>query len=382
MRKPLLLICTLTLLGCKPDPLPGEPNSPQVLGATQVADGESVNPPLLMLGDRPLTLEEFDRRAELLTRSARYRLNSPGQRRRLLEMVVWAELLAEEAARQELIGGLDEALLVDDARAHSILEEAARRSVNRADITDEEVRAEFDANQDEIQKAEERRVYTIVLPDRDAALALQAEIGALMEYDQGRRIFRALAPVHSVHEPTSSDGFVGDIRADSDGDPAFLEAVFSSEDEGLLAEVAQTSRGFEVILVDLIVPGREIPFEEYEGRIRERLHQEALAERQRTLLDEAREANEASVDAESLAALQAARLNGPAELSRTRRFHVAWLAEDPSAILGETVSTRVVAEMEAMRTNELAAPGTFALDGSGETNDGSGDPAPSVEPNE
>ena len=382
MRKPLLLILGLGLVGCKPDPLPGEPNAPQVVGAAEIADGEAVDPPLLLIGDRPLTLSEFDRRAGLLSRSARYRLNSPAQRRRLLEMVVWAELVAEEATRLELIGGLDEQFLVEDARAHSILEEASRRSVNRADITEEEVRAVFDATQNEIQKPEERRVYTIVLPDRESALAVQEQIGALTEYDQARRIFRALAPVYSIHEPTNADGFVGELREDSEGDPAFLEAVFSSEDEGMLAEIAETSRGFEVILVDLIVAGREIPFEEYEGRIRERLHQEALAERQRALLDETRASLEASVDADALAALTEARQDRPGELTRARRFDVRWLSEQSSAILGESVSTRLVVEMEAMRTNELAAGGSFALDGSGETNDGSGDAAPSAHPNE
>lgn len=373
MRKTLAFILGISLFGCKPEPLPGEANAPQFVGSAEVADEEAVDPPLLAIGDRTLTLSEFDRRAELLSRTARYRLNSPAQRRRLLEMVVWAELVAIEATREGLVGGLDEQLLVADARARAILEDGARRSVNRADIEDDTVRALFDAEAGEIQRPEVRRLYTIVRPDLESAQALHTEITALLEVDLGRRIFRALAPIHSVHEETREDGFVGELRADAEADPVFLAAAFSTEEEGLVPEVQRTTRGYEIIFVDLVVDAREIPFQEFEGRIRERLHRESIAARQRALLDEARENAGVTVEADALDALTAARADEPESLTRARRYSEAWLAESPTAILSQDATGAILAELERARANPLAATGALPLDGSGETTDGSGD---------
>lgn len=373
MRKPLALIVGLTLFGCKPQPLPGEPNAPQI-GATVVGGEEAVDLPLLTIGDRTITLSEFDRRAELLSRTARHRLNSPAQRRRLLEMVVWGELLALDALRLGLVNGLDEELLVADARARSILDDGARRSVNRADITDDEVRAIFDAEADQIQRPEIRRLYTIVRPDLESAQALHSEITALLEFDIGRRIFRALAPLHSVHDETKSDGFVGEVVADSDGDPDFLAAAFSTETEGLVDAVARTSRGYEVILVDLVIEGQEVPYEEFQGRIRNRIHRDRIAARQRAILDEARRSAGVNIDASAVATLAAARSDDPADNLRGRRYSTEWLAEDPRAVLASGTATRVLGEFEALWENPLAASGSVPLDEPAETTDGSGEP--------
>lgn len=375
MRKTLLYIALVPLLACKPDPLPGEPNAPQLVTAGEIAREDGADPPLLMIGGRPLTINEFDRRAQLMSRTAQRRLASAQNGQKLLEMIVWAELVALEAVRLELVGGLDEQVLVNDADARGRLGAMTAFSVNRGDITADEVRGRFDANADTIQRAEQRRVYTIVRPDQESAVALQAEIAALSAHDRPSRVYSYMAPIHSTHESTRENGLVGMVREDGEGDPAFMAAVFSSEARGLVEEIPATSRGYEIIYVDRIVPARDVPFDEYEGRIREELHAEALATRQRNELDRLREEAGVQLNAGAIAALSAAREDEPESTSRDRRFSHGWLSGSSEAELGVDVMALLEEEVANARANPLAAvnpDGFVVIEGSGEPSEGSG----------
>ncbi|MFT6395319.1 MAG: hypothetical protein ACJAYU_000061 [Bradymonadia bacterium] len=377
MRNPLFYIACLPLIACKPDPLPGEPNAPQLVTAGEIARNEGSDPPLLMIGDRPLTMNEFDRRSQLMSPTAQLRLATAQNSQKLLEMIVWAELVAIEATRLELVGGLDEQVLVNDAHAQGRLEAMAAISVNRGAITVDEVRALYDATADTIQRAEERRVYTIVRPDRESAEALQAEVATLTEHDRASRVYSYLAPIHSTHELSRATGLVGMIRADGDGDPEFLAAVFSSEDRGLVSEIPVTSRGYEVIYVDRIVPAREVPFDEYEGRLREQMHASAVATRQRNELDRLRDEAGVELNTDAISALSAARADEPESTPRERRFSHGWLSGSPEAELGVDVMVLLEEEVANARANPLAAlnpNGFVALEGSAEPTEGSGSP--------
>lgn len=375
MRKPLFYIAILPLVACKPDPLPGEPNAPHVVTAGELGQAEATDPPLLMIGDRPLTSNEFDRRSQLMSRTAQLRLATAQNSQKLLEMVVWAELVALEATRLELVGGLDEQVLVNDADARGRLEAMAAISVNRGTITIEDVQALFDEKSDEIQRPETRRVYTIVRPDLESAQALHAEVAALTEHDRASRVYAFLAPLHSTHNASRENGLIGMVEAGSYGDPEFLAAAFSSEDTGLVSEVSVTSRGYEVIYVDRIVPAREVPFEEYEGRLREELHGAAVAVRQREELDSRRAEIGVELNSVRIAALAGIRDTEPESTPRARRYSDGWLSGSSEAELGVDVVALLEEEVANAGVNPLAAvnpDGFQVLEGSGEPSEGSG----------
>ena len=125
---------------------------------------------LARVGDRTITLGDFEPRLEHMDQFDRMRYQAPERRKELLGEMIDVMLLADEAREQGLRPGPGHAAggPRDPPRRHA-QEGARRRPPARNEIPADEVRAYFDAHQADFHDPERRRVAAIVLAPPTAA---------------------------------------------------------------------------------------------------------------------------------------------------------------------------------------------------------------------
>lgn len=360
-RAAVLLVAAVALSACKPAPLPGEANATVGLRsgpAEGTAMSTGPDPVLVEMPGYMLTLNEFERRAELLSAVAESRLNTKHGRNGLLEMLVWMELLAGSAVEEGLQNSAFERLLVEEARARARLESHAAGTVDR-DALNERLPEYYRSRRDEFVRPERRNVYGIVVADRELAERVHSEVETALEHGRRPFVFERLSSVYSIHAPSvANDGDYGWLIRREDGgtgDPALIDAVFAAEGTGL-APIVRTSRGWEVFLIAAIEPARELELRDVEAYLGREQYLEHVGADKRRQLDEQRERQGVEIDAEAVAALAAARADEPEHGLRPRRFSGEALSGDPGAELGYGVLEELAGELAAIQDNPYTRP--------------------------
>lgn len=358
--------------GCKPTPLPGEPNSPLTYDPTvEEGEAEGPDPALLQIADHTFTIGEFEARAARLSPLAQYKLNTPQTRGELLELFVWAELLSLHATREGAVGGAEEVLFGAEVETLANLEDHVERTLDQEAIHAQNG-AWFDAHRDIFQRPERRRIYGIVTDSAETAAVAHAEVTRALEHSEPRHVFALFAPLYSTDEATAADGTMGWLVREEDGgtaDPAVIAAAFALE-AGELSEVFPSTRGWEFVFLAQVEEEMDLPFDRVDGYVAERAMQEARGAAMRDRLDAARRDAGASIDQAAVATLVAARVGGDSPSERPRRYSLETLQQLPSAELGDDVTAAVEADAAAIIDNPLLRPqdppvNTPAPDGSG-----------------
>ncbi|HET8932723.1 MAG TPA: peptidyl-prolyl cis-trans isomerase [Polyangiales bacterium] len=211
---------------------------------------------LVEVGDTKITLGEFAERLGSQSPYLRARYNSPERRREFLENMVRFELLAAEADRRGFTKSED----VERVRRQVMVQQMMadlfdKGGIKLTDITDEEIKAYYDAHLSEFDKPAQVRASHILFKDRTAAEQALKELKAK---PQDQELFRKIAEQRSLDSSTKASG--GDLRFFSDvADPqgetdeperpaAVRKAAFSLANVGdLYAEPVQSERGFHVV---------------------------------------------------------------------------------------------------------------------------------------
>ncbi|PYE35293.1 peptidyl-prolyl cis-trans isomerase D [Idiomarina fontislapidosi] len=140
---------------------------------------------------------------------------------------------------------------------------------NQVNISDEEVREYYDASSDQYRTDEERRVAHILIENGTEDAQAKAE-QALAELNEGAD-FAAVAAEYSDDTFSAEQG--GDLDWITKGsmDENFDNAAFALENVGDVSGIVETSFGFHIIKLLDLRAGEVTPFEEVAGDIRQRL---------------------------------------------------------------------------------------------------------------
>jgi parvulin-like peptidyl-prolyl isomerase len=177
---------------------------------------------------------------------------------------------ANDRAYLDLIGGAgytDEsfrALMREQLQRERYLESVA----GELEVTDEEVRAHFEANRDRYRSEPRIRARQIVVTDEALANDLYAR--ALAGED-----FAALAREYST-ERAEQGGALGAAEGESEPQPvtrvalpsAVADAAFALQGPGL-TEPIEAAGAFHIVAVEAYEPPQLLPFEEVQERVRE-----------------------------------------------------------------------------------------------------------------
>lgn len=195
----------------------------------------------------------------------------------------------------------------EEVRAHFEADREAyrmpeRRRVTYALLDTEEMRGSVDITEDRLREAYEQEIEQHTLPDQIHARHIllrvppggdaQQEAGVRAEAEQVLERLRAgadfaeMAREHS-DDPTATAG--GDLGWISRGRmvEGFDEVAFALE-EGELSDVVRTPFGFHIIMVEGRREGRVRPFDEVRAQIEQRLAWERAEERAAEIADEIR----------------------------------------------------------------------------------------------
>lgn len=184
------------------------------------------------------------------------------------------EKYAEQLEQQ----GLNEDQVRRDIRAQLIQEKLFEKVTEGIEVTDEEVQAHYEENQEQYGQPESREVRHILVPTQQEANQIRRQL------DNGGD-FEALAKEHSKDPGSAEQG--GKLTV-SRGQtvPEFDEAAFSLEQDAI-SQPIKTQYGFHIIQpLTEVEEARTTPLEEVEESIRQQLLQTKRNERMTEWVEE------------------------------------------------------------------------------------------------
>ncbi|HEY5241607.1 MAG TPA: peptidylprolyl isomerase, partial [Polyangiaceae bacterium] len=278
--------------------------SPGVLTAQQSAQV------LARVGERTITLGDFESALEHLDQFDRMRYQSPERRKELLGEMIDVMLLADEARAR----GYDKDP-VTQQELREILRDAMLKKARQGvpapnEIPAEDVRAYYDAHRADFHDPERRRVSAIVLAS-EATATTTLDAARKANPGQWGELVRAkstdsLAKSNTPIEMAGDFGFVsppGDVRG---GNPRVPEEVrvgiFDVDKVGeVLPRVVKSGTKYYVVKLTGRTEAHDRSLEDSERQIRVKLAQDTIHAREVALLDDLRKQYPVKIDEAALA---------------------------------------------------------------------------------
>ncbi|HKQ70670.1 MAG TPA: peptidylprolyl isomerase [Polyangiaceae bacterium] len=264
------------------------------------------------VGERTITLGDYAATLERMDQFDRLRYQSAERRKELLDEIIDAELLAQDAKKKKLDQTPETQQAIRQILRDALLAEAKKGLPAPADIPDEEVRAYFGAHRDDFREPERRRVAHIVVKDKETA----TKVVALAKKASARE-WGELYVKHSIDVPKkglpvelSGDlgivGLPGDARGDNPRVSAEVRgAAFEIPNAGeVLGRPVQDEAGFHVVRLVGKTDAHERTLADADRSIRVALMQAKIDERERALEAELRRQFPVTIDEQALAKVE------------------------------------------------------------------------------
>ena len=138
----------------------------------------------------------------------RARYQSKEQKRVFLDNLIRFEVLAKEAERRGLDKDPEVVQTMKSAMITKLLKDELERGIKPEDVSEDDMKAHFDAHQEEFNKPEEVRVSAVIVKKKSQA----DEVAKMARADDGKsnKAFRDLVQKFSTDEETKLRG--GDLR--------------------------------------------------------------------------------------------------------------------------------------------------------------------------
>jgi peptidyl-prolyl cis-trans isomerase C len=257
------------------------------------------NEVLAKVGDRTITVGEFADRLASQSPYLRARFESPERRKELLDNLVRFELLVYEAKRR----GYGEKPEVVRARRNAMIQQLVKKEIDEpleaAQISDEEVKAVYDANPTEFDRSAQVRASHIFIKDRAKA---QDVLEKAKKSDLAG--FRRLAREESEDEATKDNG--GDLQffaADAEGQPpkAVRDAAFSLQQVGAVyPDLIAGDGGYHVVMLTGKRAALKRTYEQAKRAIRHKLVRERKEAAMKALTERLRKEVAIEIDYDAL----------------------------------------------------------------------------------
>jgi len=190
-------------------------------------------------------------------------------------------LLAEEARRRDITLDREGERAVERMMVRAMLHDF-EAELTPESVPDAEVRADFEAQQENLQIPERRRSWHILVRDstdagRKLARSIQTEV---LQAEDPRTVFERYATGESndtTLEVTAED--LPPVSRKAPLEAPYKDALFAARTTGPLDQLVQTKYGWHVIVLTEVLPAESRSLEDVEDEIRLRLSQKKRFEK-------------------------------------------------------------------------------------------------------
>jgi Parvulin-like peptidyl-prolyl isomerase len=209
------------------------------LGACQPQSGSSGDAVATVNG-KPISREFFEFYAKGMAGQDSAAL-SPEQREQLLDALIRAELVAQQAEKDGLTKETQTAALLHVSRLNVLQQAASQRLLQENEATEEELRAEYEAQIAQLPKHEYRARHILVATEEFA--------NNLVKRLEKGEDFAKLAEKESLDSSKMNGGDLGWFRPDTMVKP-FADAVVALKPGEFTRKPVQTQYGWHVIRLE------------------------------------------------------------------------------------------------------------------------------------
>lgn len=234
---------------------------------------------LAKVGDREITLGEYAATLERMDPFERLRYQTPDRRRKLLDEIINAELLAGEARRRGLDKRPETEERIRQALRDEVLARARAQLPTPAEIPDGEVRKYYEEHRAEFHEPERRRVAHILLADETKAKKLLEQAQKATPAQWGKLVQESSLDKPEAPGPTAPLELAGDLGivsapGETHGEnPAVPEGVREAAFKipklgGVYPELVRDSGKFHIVRLTGKTDARDRTYAEAERAIR------------------------------------------------------------------------------------------------------------------
>jgi peptidyl-prolyl cis-trans isomerase C len=223
----LVLAGALALVGCKPG---GS-------GGSASTDTKSSGPPVATVNGEPISREFYEFYVKGVAGKPSSEL-SPEQRNQLLDNLVRAKVVADQAAKDGITKDADTSALLELSRLNVLQQAVSQRYLKDKKATDQELRTEYETQIGTMPKTEYRAQHILVATDTFAK--------QLIERLNKGADFGDLAKKESMDSSKTNGGDLGWFTPDRMVKP-FSDAVLSLKKGEYTASPVQTQYGWHII---------------------------------------------------------------------------------------------------------------------------------------
>ena len=272
-----------------------DPSAPPASNATGAAGAASSTAGGAVIASYDgVKFTEGDLRAELerLNRRSRRTLDDPERLAQFVENHVLASLIFHEGEKRGLADDSDIERQVEDLRRRLVIQKVMQEHQS-APVSDEDVRAYYDAHPEEFTSDRVRASHILVKEEAEAK-----DIMEKLEDDPDS--FGKLAEEHSIDRSNSSKG--GDLGFFGRGRMVkeFEDAAFGLTEDGQISDIVRTRFGFHIIKRTGREDGTAKPFDEVKNQIRIRLINDKRRSQTEEFLAKLKKDADLSVDKQAL----------------------------------------------------------------------------------
>lgn len=245
---------------------------------------------------RTLTSTQVLQELERLPGPSRSYLSAPERKRQFVENMVMNDLLYAEGAREGLDRDADVERQVNDLRKRLVVQRVMRKYQTPPTVTDEQVRAYYDQNQD-LYSTTQVRANHILVKDEETAKQIYAELKA----NPGK--FADLAKEKSTDTGSARRG--GELGLFGQGRmvPEFERVAFRLKPNEI-SEPVKSQYGWHIITITERKEGEQKPFDQVKEQIRATLRNQGLQQQVQGHMDELRKAANLQIDEAALARVE------------------------------------------------------------------------------
>jgi len=240
-----------------------------------------------------ITSTDLVKELERLPGPSRVYLTQPERRRQFVENLIMNDLLFREGEQAGIENDPEIERQVADLRKRLVVQRVMRQYQTPPTISDDEVRAYYDANPN-LYSTTQVAASHILVKDEETAKQIRAELEEHPDH------FAALATEKSTDTGSAKKG--GELGLFGQGRmvPEFDKAAFSLQ-PGQISEPIKTRYGYHIIKVTDRKEGERKPFEQVKEQIRTTLRNQRLQEQVDGHFNELKKGADVKIDEDALA---------------------------------------------------------------------------------